>query len=159
MTQSWQAPRRALMGTSAPMPNTEADSKARSHCPRCDHGITMERHAHRLRGRGIALVTLSLIALLIFGMLDRSSVSSDPKERGKALVEELCAGCHAVGRSGESPLAGAPAFRMLSRRFDMNELMDRMEQGLSSAHAEMPAFHFKRDDARAVRVYLNSIQD
>jgi|SoiMethySBSTD1v2_1073268.scaffolds.fasta_scaffold443671_4 cytochrome c len=119
----------------------------------------MERHAHRLRGRGIALVTLSLIALLIFGMLDTSSVASDPKERGKALVEELCAGCHAVGRSGESPLAGAPAFRMLSRRFDMNELMDRMEQGLSSAHAEMPAFHFKRDDARAVRVYLNSIQD
>ena len=119
----------------------------------------MERRAHRLHGRGISLVALSLIALPILGVLDRSGSANDPKERGKALVEELCAGCHAVGRSGESPIAGAPAFRMLSRRFDMNDLMERMEQGLSSAHAEMPAFHFKRDDARAVRVYLNSIQD
>jgi cytochrome c len=120
----------------------------------------MRRRAHPLQCRGILIVTLSLIALPgISGMFAMSGLASDPKERGKALVEELCAGCHAVGRSGESPVAGAPAFRMLSRRFDMNELMDRMEQGLSSAHAEMPAFHFKRDDARAVRVYLNSIQD
>jgi cytochrome c len=119
----------------------------------------MERR-HRMVCRVIFIITLSLFAVpLMSGMSDMSGLASDPKERGKALVEELCAGCHAVGRTGKSPVPGAPAFRMLDRRFNMNELMERMEEGLSSAHAEMPTFRFKGDDAHAVRVYLNSIQE
>ena len=108
---------------------------------------------------GVLLVRPIVVAVAVLVASAVVGFASDPKERGKALVEELCAGCHAVGRTGDSPARGAPAFRTLIQRFGTNELMERMEQGLFSAHADMPTFHFKRDDARAVRVYLNSIQE
>jgi len=42
---------------------------------------------------------------------------------------------------------------------DLNELMARMREGLSSGHRDMPMFRFSREDARAIRSYLNSIRE
>jgi len=78
----------------------------------------------------------------------------------KRLLEEACAGCHAVGRSGSSPHAYAPPFRFLGE----NKLYDedfgrRLQEGLSSIHPDMPTFHFSRRDAAEVIDYLRTIQD
>lgn len=80
--------------------------------------------------------------------------------RVKGLVEEACAGCHAVGRSGPSPLAEAPPFRFLGE----NKLYDeefgwRLQDGLISIHPNMPTFRFSRRHAAAVLDYLRTIQD
>jgi hypothetical protein len=42
---------------------------------------------------------------------------------------------------------------------DMDELMERMREGLSSGHRDMPMFRFSREDRRAIRSYLNTIQE
>jgi cytochrome c len=78
--------------------------------------------------------------------------------RGKALLTEMCASCHAVGTRGASPNPAAPAFRIISRRMELNELYERLRDGLSSGHRDMPTFRFTREDARAVRAYLRTIE-
>jgi cytochrome c len=80
------------------------------------------------------------------------------QQRGYALVERMCARCHAVDRTGESPRAGAPPFRTLDRRLDLDSLAGRLREGLASSHPDMPMFRFKRDDAKAVVAYLRAIQ-
>ena len=98
-----------------------------------------------------------LIAAVL--MLNSAAVAQDPALVGRALLEEHCARCHAIGKSGGSPRAGAPAFRTLSRSFNMDEFARKLRRGLMAAHPAMPEFKFDEDDARAVTTYLRSIQE
>jgi len=91
-------------------------------------------------------------------MCSTSAFADERSNRGRALLAQHCAHCHAIGTTGESPLPLAPPFRRIGERMDMDELMTRMREGLSSGHRQMPMFRFSRDDRRAIRSYLNLIQ-
>jgi mono/diheme cytochrome c family protein len=100
-------------------------------------------------------------AVLLFGTLASLAEQAMPsplEQQGRALAERMCAQCHAVGRRGESPHAGAPLFRELGRRVDLDTFVDRLREGLMSDHPDMPMFHFDGENARAFRLYLRSIQ-
>ena len=77
---------------------------------------------------------------------------------GRILAERMCSNCHAIGRNGTSRHVGAPAFRMIDRRLDLDTFMDRLRDGLTVGHPDMPTFRFTRQDARALVSYLKSIQ-
>ena len=112
----------------------------------------MIRHAPILR--------LFALTLLTFVGIGPAFVApaGEPEDRGKTLLTRLCAGCHAVGRTGESPHRGAPPFRTLGELYDIAELTDRMTDRLVSTHPDMPDFQFSEEDAKAIRSYLYSIQ-
>jgi cytochrome c len=99
-------------------------------------------------------VLLILLTTIAVG----SARAQDDVERGRLLVTGLCGECHAVGRTGASPRAGAPTLRSIDERTDLDELVDRLRAGLQSTHADMPSFRFSREDARAAVAYLRSIQ-
>jgi mono/diheme cytochrome c family protein len=80
------------------------------------------------------------------------------EQEGRALAERMCSACHAIGRRGKSPHAGAPPFRALGRRVELDTFTDRLREGLRSDHPDMPTFRFSREDARALLLYLRSIQ-
>lgn len=80
------------------------------------------------------------------------------ESRGKQLVINNCARCHAVGTSGESPHPQAPPFRLLSLRYPITALEESLVEGLLTGHPDMPEFTFEIDDARAVLAYLQAIQ-
>jgi cytochrome c len=104
--------------------------------------------------RLIAPVLLLVIAL---GGSGRADDLSPLAKRGAALAERMCGSCHAVGRTGESPHIGAPPFRNLDRRLDIDSFMQRLREGLTSGHPDMPTFRFTRQDARAFLAYLRSV--
>ena len=79
-------------------------------------------------------------------------------EKGKLLAENLCAGCHAIDKTGNSPHPSAPPFRKLEQRLDLDSFIDRLRENLTSGHPDMPTFRFARDDAKALVAYLRSIQ-
>ena len=83
---------------------------------------------------------------------------SDLEQRGRVLAERMCVECHAVGEREQSRHAGAPAFRALDRRLDLDSFMSRLREGLTVGHPDMPTFRFTREDARAFVLYLRSIQ-
>jgi mono/diheme cytochrome c family protein len=102
---------------------------------------------------------VSLLLLLATSSSFAEDIRPSPlEERGRALAERMCSQCHAVGKSGESPYAGAPAFRALDRRVDLDSFMERLREGLTVGHPDMPTFRFTREDARAFLLYVRSIQ-
>jgi mono/diheme cytochrome c family protein len=70
----------------------------------------------------------------------------------------MCASCHAIGKDGLSPHKGAPEFRHLDRRVDLDGFMERLREGITVGHPDMPDFRFTREDARAFVLYIRSIQ-
>ena len=105
--------------------------------------------------KAVSGVVLWFLLAAIAGGIARAQ---DDVEHGRVLVTKLCGECHAIGRAGASPHAGAPAFRSIEDRADLDTLVDRLRAGLQSTHANMPSFRFSREDARAVVAYLRSIQ-
>jgi len=101
-----------------------------------------------------------LAVVLLVGTLGRGDAEelSAPQQRGRALAERMCAGCHAIGRTGQSPHIGAPPFRDLDRRIDLDGFIARLRDGLTSGHPDMPTFRFTRGDARAFVAYLRAIE-
>lgn len=84
--------------------------------------------------------------------------AADPVAVGRALVEENCAGCHATGPAGDSPLAQAPHFRDLYLRYDVQDLSEALVEGIVTAHPEMPQFAFDPDQAAAIVAYLETLE-
>jgi cytochrome c len=111
-------------------------------------------------GRWKTIVRLAILLLLLAtSSSSAEDMSSSPLEqRGRALAERMCSQCHAIGKSGQSPHVGAPAFRALDRRVDLDSFMERLREGLTVGHPDMPTFRFTREDARAFLLYLRSIQ-
>jgi len=101
-----------------------------------------------------------MIVLLIVagGSFRQAGAFTRLQERGRELAEKMCARCHAIGRSGDSPHVGAPPLRELDRRIDLDAFLDRLRGGLASSHPDMPTFRFSRDDARAMTAYVRAIQ-
>ena len=69
-------------------------------------------------GRGLtdghSLVAMAILAFA--AVAEPSAGQSGRAQRGQAFVQLNCAGCHAVGRVGESPLAIAPSRTSPKRR-------------------------------------------
>jgi cytochrome c len=105
----------------------------------------------------VRLAVLLLLLATSSGLAEDAS-PSPLEERGRALAESMCSQCHAIGKNGVSPHAGAPAFRALDRRVDLDPFMERLREGLMVSHPDMPTFRFTREDARAFLLYLRSIQ-
>jgi mono/diheme cytochrome c family protein len=85
---------------------------------------------------------------------------ADEQRQGKAMLQKLCADCHAVGRTGASPNKLAPPFRSFSetKLYD-SDFKQRLLTGLTSIHPFMPTFRFNREDAEEVLSYIRSIQE
>jgi mono/diheme cytochrome c family protein len=112
------------------------------------------------RAKGpIRIMKKLCLALLLPCLLAAPARAEDGQQHGKALLEKLCAQCHAVGKTGNSPNALAPPFRTFGddKLYD-NDFAQRLQDGLSSIHPAMPTFHFSREDAQAAVNYLRSIQ-
>ena len=104
-----------------------------------------------------SLLVLSTIALLWSSFAD---ARYEERLDGKEMLQELCARCHSVGRTGASPNRLAPPFRTFSetKLYD-SDFMQRLQHGLTSIHPFMPTFRFNRDNAEEVLNYIKSIQE
>jgi mono/diheme cytochrome c family protein len=106
----------------------------------------------------IADIRAAALALALCGF-PAATFAQDPAETGRALLQEHCASCHAIGKTGDSPRTGAPPFRTLARSYDLDQFPRQLRRGVLSGHPDMPVFRFKPEDARAAGVYLRSIQE
>jgi cytochrome c len=79
-------------------------------------------------------------------------------ERGRPFAEANCARCHAIGRSGESPLAKAPPFRTLHERYPVEDLGEALAEGIRTAHPAMPGFALDQNQIRDLIAYLKSLE-
>ncbi|WP_168192685.1 c-type cytochrome [Undibacter mobilis] len=99
-----------------------------------------------------------MAAGIAIAALAASAHAQEPAVRGRALLKDNCAACHAIDRLDRSARPAAPPFRVLGESFDLDQFARRLRQGLASSHPDMPEFRFSADDADAVVAYLRTIQ-
>ncbi|SFK89447.1 c-type cytochrome [Methylorubrum salsuginis] len=78
--------------------------------------------------------------------------------RGETIALANCARCHAVGRVGISPLAEAPPFRDLHRRYPVEDLVEALTEGIVTGHQSMPEFRLDPDEAQNLIAYLRTLE-
>ena len=105
------------------------------------------------------MTRIVLIAVLLGASSGLGYAESPARiQQGRALVDQLCASCHAIGRSDASPHAAAPPLRELDNQLDLDKFADRLHDGLLTGHKDMPLFRFSREDAWSASAYIRSIQ-
>ena len=104
------------------------------------------------------LAALACVVLPLFGAIGAAQALDPEQQRAKAMLENLCGRCHAVGRIGKSPNPLAPPFRSFGEKLYDTDMVQRLQDGLTTVHKEMPTFRFSREEAAAAVSYLRSIQ-
>lgn len=99
----------------------------------------------------VAATFLSLLAA------QANAEGGDPA-LGQRLAQEWCAKCHAIGLVDKSPLAIAPAFRDLHKRYDVEDLEESFAEGILVGHPTMPVFRFDPDQINNLIAYLKTLE-
>lgn len=123
--------------------------------------VTIRSHIMRalsLRRTSWLAAGVLVVATSVWAGPGQAADDAATLRQGQSLLRRDCGGCHAVERRGESPRPGAPAFRNLSRRYDVDSLGEALAEGLMTGHPEMPEFRFGPDEVDALLGYLRSIQ-
>ncbi|GJE70010.1 c-type cytochrome [Methylorubrum podarium] len=105
------------------------------------------------------VASLLRITALLLPLLPVAAAALDARaRRGETIARTNCAGCHAIGRVGASPLAEAPPFRDLHRRYPVTDLAEALAEGITTGHPAMPEFRLDPDEAQALIAYLRSLE-
>lgn len=78
-------------------------------------------------------------------------------DRGAILVRQRCASCHAVERSGASPMTSAPPFHSMGVLYPVRDLQEAFAEGLVTAHPSMPAIELQATEIADLIAYLESV--
>jgi len=78
-------------------------------------------------------------------------------DRGAILVRRNCASCHAVERSGDSPMTSAPPFHSMGVLYPVRDLQEAFAEGLVTAHPSMPAIELQATEIADLIAYMESV--
>jgi mono/diheme cytochrome c family protein len=78
-------------------------------------------------------------------------------EAGRALAQNHCARCHAIGAAGDSPHAEAPPFRAIAAKGRVDDLQEALAEGITVGHPDMPEFAFQPDQIEDFLAWLKSL--
>jgi cytochrome c len=107
----------------------------------------------------IQLLRLSLCVVAVSSLGSPVLATDDNLvEKGRALVQQNCSRCHAIGTKGESPLPKAPPFRIVVTRYPVEDLAEALAEGIVSGHPAMPEFVFQPPQISAILAYLDSLK-
>jgi mono/diheme cytochrome c family protein len=88
-----------------------------------------------------------------------SAAAQDPRAaRGRTFAQANCAGCHAIGLQGASPLADAPPFRTLHRSYPVEDLAESLAEGIVTGHPTMPEFRLDPGQIGDLLAHLRSLE-
>ena len=79
------------------------------------------------------------------------------KIRGRQTAEQRCAACHAVGKSGISPRAGAQTFAELKRRYTAPGRIRELEASSAVGHYGMPVVTTSAAEREDLAAYIQSL--
>ncbi len=101
-----------------------------------------------------------LLAVALLLGLSATALAASPaelRERGQALLQKSCSRCHAIGRTGDSPLKSATPMRDVYARFAPKELQAELKEGMVSGHRHMPQIEFSDEETDAILAYLYAL--
>ena len=88
---------------------------------------------------------------------ERKPVPKPDAEKGLALAQRWCAGCHVVSRDQSKATDAAPSFPALSKRADFSA--EQLAFFLLDPHPAMPKMTLTRDEARDLVAYITRLRE
>ena len=79
-------------------------------------------------------------------------------QRGLVFVRTHCAQCHAIDKLSPSPLAAAPPFRTLHRKYPVEELQEALAEGIVTGHPSMPEFRLDLGQVKDVITFFKTLE-
>jgi len=99
------------------------------------------------------------VLVLMTAFIPSVGWADSPSEmRGRTFALTNCARCHAIDRVSPSPLAVAPPFRDLHRRYPVETLSEAFAEGIYTGHPTMPAFQLDPDQINDLLSFLKSLE-
>lgn len=110
-----------------------------------------------------AIVTIVVAGLVagLGGCNDGEKATPGDPVLGRQIAEQNCQRCHAIGPDGDSPLADAPPFREIVKRWPPDNIAEALAEGIEVTHQgveQMPEFQFDPTQIDNLIAYLNSLQ-
>ena len=99
-----------------------------------------------------------LAAAIVSAVALPAAAQTGRAQRGLTFVQTHCASCHAIGRTGESPLKIAPPFRTLHTRYPVENLAEAFAEGITTGHPSMPEFVLDPAQINDVIAYLQTLR-
>lgn len=88
------------------------------------------------------------------------AADSEEVANGLQLAERLCARCHAVERTGDSPFQPAPPFRELVKRWDDTQVLsEALAEGINVGHPAMPEFVLETGEIANLLRYMETLRE
>ena len=119
----------------------------------------ISRALPRRKGDMMKAFRAGLAAILFFVIVVPGAAQTPPDvQRGLALARTHCAQCHSIDKVGLSPLAIAPPFRDLHKRYPIESLEEAFAEGILTGHPTMPQFRFEPDQIGDLIAFLKSLE-
>lgn len=77
--------------------------------------------------------------------------------QGRRLALTHCASCHSVERSGASPNPRSPPFRVIGRKYKVDDLDEAFAEGIVTGHPGMPEFTLEPPHIEALLAYIKTV--
>jgi cytochrome c len=101
----------------------------------------------------------ALPALLVAATVASALAQEGDVDRGRALAEERCVRCHAIGQSDESKLPNAPPFRTLEQHYPLESLEEAFAEGVVTGHPAMPQFQLSPEEIADLLSYIGALSE
>ena len=79
-------------------------------------------------------------------------------QRGFMIAKTYCARCHSIDKVTSSPLAIAPPFRTLHKKYPVENLEEALAEGISTGHPTMPEFRFDPGQVNDFISFLKTLE-
>ena len=103
------------------------------------------------------IVEIALYVALMSGAMAQPGLEP-AAQRGLTIARTYCMRCHSIDRVSPSPLAIAPPFRTLHKKYPVENLEEAMAQGISTGHPTMPEFRFDTDQISDFIAFLKTLE-
>jgi mono/diheme cytochrome c family protein len=100
-----------------------------------------------------------MIVICACGLAFTGPALAGNPEAGRFIAQSKCAGCHAIGKEGASPLAAAPPFRTFAKKWPIEHLQEALAEGIAVGHEAMPEFTFEPEEVSDIIAYLLTVQE
>jgi cytochrome c len=81
-----------------------------------------------------------ILVALVLDMTSTAGGRAASPHAGQAFAIENCSRCHAIGETGVSPNRKAPPFRVVARKYKLQDLEESFAEGIVTGHNMMPEF-------------------